>query len=347
MGKLPSTQCLPAAPTLHIYIFPSCPADNLRHTRQVAAPHNDGGRHVALHPHRRYMLCMPCTLCVLAVLCLLASPAAWPGHVPYLCLPWALPPAVFLGLLILLAAACALLCWRLTWPRTAAACTALLWLDVALLMLLGAGGHLFMPRVAGCMWPHGFAFGLEVRGMEGQGIHPTAGVPPWLCAAAAGFLRGAYVGASDSCKYAETLVLDVANRTVENPRQQQQARPPACEGSRGPSCMAAAGHQRRAAAGHERRRAVRRGRHVHANAHRLSVQRCVQVLAELEYYFGIRYIHDSRVVHELLGVPTYLLHALVEASCAGAGAGLLCGGLRCRSAGRECRKRAGPARSGL
>lgn len=57
--------------------------------------------------------------------------------------------AVLFGVLILLAVACCLLYWKLTWRRTAAWCTALLWLDVALLMLLGAdelGG-----RLAGCV----------------------------------------------------------------------------------------------------------------------------------------------------------------------------------------------------
>lgn len=43
------------------------------------------------------------------------------------------------GVLIVVAVACCLLYWKLTWRRTAAWCTALLWLDVALLMLLGAG----------------------------------------------------------------------------------------------------------------------------------------------------------------------------------------------------------------
>lgn len=45
-----------------------------------------------------------------------------------------------MGALILLAAACGILFWRrLLWRRSAAIATALLWLDVALLLLLGAG----------------------------------------------------------------------------------------------------------------------------------------------------------------------------------------------------------------
>lgn len=43
-----------------------------------------------------------------------------------------------------------------------------------------------------------------------------------LTSPAAGFLRGAYVGASDSCKYAETLAIEVANRTIHDPKQRQQ-----------------------------------------------------------------------------------------------------------------------------
>lgn len=43
-----------------------------------------------------------------------------------------------------------------------------------------------------------------------------------IAAPAAGFLRGAYVGASDSCKYAETLAIEVANRTIHDPKQRQQ-----------------------------------------------------------------------------------------------------------------------------
>lgn len=49
------------------------------------------------------------------------------------------PFPVLFGVLIVLAVACGLLYWKLAWRRTAAWCTALLWLDVALLMLLGAG----------------------------------------------------------------------------------------------------------------------------------------------------------------------------------------------------------------
>lgn len=113
-------------------------------------------------------------------LCLLASPLRGMRMPMQLCLPRpALPPAVFLGLLILLAAACALLGWRLTWPRTTAACTALLWLDVALLMLLGAGGFPVpcgLPHGRPTCGPAGFA------GWGGDGRHPTADAPPPMCA---------------------------------------------------------------------------------------------------------------------------------------------------------------------
>lgn len=37
-------------------------------------------------------------------------------------------------------------------------------------------------------------------------------------------------------------------------------------------------------------------------------------MSALAYYLGLRYIPDSRVVDELLGVPTHLLHAIVDVS---------------------------------
>lgn len=39
-----------------------------------------------------------------------------------------------------------------------------------------------------------------------------------------------------------------------------------------------------------------------------------QVMSALAYYLGLRYIPDSQVVNELLGVPTHLLHAIVDVS---------------------------------
>ena len=35
-------------------------------------------------------------------------------------------------------------------------------------------------------------------------------------------------------------------------------------------------------------------------------------MSALAYYLGLRYIPDSRVVDELLGVPTHLLHTIVD-----------------------------------
>ena len=37
-----------------------------------------------------------------------------------------------------------------------------------------------------------------------------------------------------------------------------------------------------------------------------------QVLNGLYYYLGLTFIDDDRVVDELLGVPTYLLHAAID-----------------------------------
>lgn len=39
-----------------------------------------------------------------------------------------------------------------------------------------------------------------------------------------------------------------------------------------------------------------------------------QVTSALAYYLGLRYIPDSQVVNELLGVPTHLLHSIVDVS---------------------------------
>ena len=39
---------------------------------------------------------------------------------------------------------------------------------------------------------------------------------------------------------------------------------------------------------------------------------CLQVLDGLNYYLGVTYIPDDRVVHELLGVPTFLLHEAID-----------------------------------
>ncbi|KAL4420686.1 hypothetical protein ABPG75_010342 [Micractinium tetrahymenae] len=50
-----------------------------------------------------------------------------------------IPIPVLFGLAILIAAACCLLCWRVRRPGAAKLFTMLLWLDAALLMLLGAG----------------------------------------------------------------------------------------------------------------------------------------------------------------------------------------------------------------
>lgn len=134
------------------------------------------------------------------------------------------------GVLIVLAVACCLLYWKLTWRRTAAWYTALLWLNVALLMLLGAGE--LGRRFAGCSgqgWAQGNA---EVASSAGHVV--MRGCRCVHCAhllhlpatpQLTGFLRGAYVGASDSCKYAETLAVEEANRTVEDPQQRQQVRP--------------------------------------------------------------------------------------------------------------------------
>lgn len=47
-----------------------------------------------------------------------------------------------------------------------------------------------------------------------------------------------------------------------------------------------------------------------------------QVVRALECYLGITYIPDSRVVDQLLGVPTHLLHQAVEVLRRGGGAGL-------------------------
>ena len=44
------------------------------------------------------------------------------------------------GTTLAIALLCSIVYWRLAWYRTATAITALLWLDIALLMLLGAGG---------------------------------------------------------------------------------------------------------------------------------------------------------------------------------------------------------------
>jgi len=46
----------------------------------------------------------------------------------------------------------------------------------------------------------------------------------------------------------------------------------------------------------------------------------LQVGRAFAYYYGVTAIPDAQVVNELLGVPTYLLHQLVEVSagCAAA-----------------------------
>lgn len=96
---------------------------------------------------------------------------------PY-CSPAGPLPAVLMGALILLAAACGLAFWRLRWRRTAATATALLWLDVALLLLLGAGEPRLM-RLAYAGW-------LAAQAVAGQ-RHPLPLLPP-SCRCAAGRL---------------------------------------------------------------------------------------------------------------------------------------------------------------
>lgn len=50
-----------------------------------------------------------------------------------------IPIAVLFGLTILLSAILAIAVWKMTWPKATAFTVMLLWLDVALLLLLGAG----------------------------------------------------------------------------------------------------------------------------------------------------------------------------------------------------------------
>lgn len=66
------------------------------------------------------------------------------ASLPGMCVPPA--PAVLFGLAILIGAACCLLCWRVPRPGAAKLLTTLLWLDTALLMLLGAGALAAVPR---------------------------------------------------------------------------------------------------------------------------------------------------------------------------------------------------------
>lgn len=59
-----------------------------------------------------------------------------------------IPIAVLFGVSILLAGILALAVWRMSWPKTTSFVVMLLWLDVALLMLLGAGGITPLPAPA-------------------------------------------------------------------------------------------------------------------------------------------------------------------------------------------------------
>lgn len=232
------------------------------------------------------------------------------------------------GVLIVLAVACCPLYWKLTWRRTAAWCTALLWLDVALLMLLGAGE--LGGRFAGCSaqcWAQRIAeftpsAAHAVMGMRGcrcvlccHLLHFP--VPPQLLFQHAGFLRGAYVGASDSCKYAETLAVEEANRTVEDPQQRQQVLP--CDERqlvliiKPPVLCGLAAALRPVLL-----------LQMHAALFDPSASACLahlppQVMSALAYYLGLRYIPVSQVVNELLGVPTHLLHSIVDVSGEGTG----------------------------
>ena len=63
------------------------------------------------------------------------------------CVPACVP--VLFGVLIGVVVAAMVSVWFMTWPRTTAAIVSLLWLVVALLMLLGTGGHNIVPSTWG------------------------------------------------------------------------------------------------------------------------------------------------------------------------------------------------------
>ena len=166
--------------TLSLLCFPPVLADNLRHSGQVAAPHHDGARHVALHPHRRCMVLRPAVPAGL--------PAAWRAHAqvhgpqgsprpPSCSVPRPADPAG------------GRLCAPVLAPHlapTAAVCTPLLWLDVALLMLLGAGGLLPSHCCSGSnrVRPARAVWAGSPRARQGMARHGAAwhaaapGVPP-------------------------------------------------------------------------------------------------------------------------------------------------------------------------
>jgi hypothetical protein len=122
--------------------------------------------------------------------------------------------------------------------------TTLLWLIVALIMLLGAGEEdgalpqcarqqlLALLQPCRCRW---MLPALLPAVVEARLASENLRAPPL---APAGLMRGAYVGATDSCKYTETFVLDTSSRKISNPRDREQVGasfflptlPPCCDG---------------------------------------------------------------------------------------------------------------------
>jgi len=84
------------------------------------------------------------------------------------------PPAVLFGVLIVLTPLTALAIWFMTWPKTAAFLTALLWLVIALLMLVGTGKRCIREGRGALQWA-----GWSRRAGAGRGGGARGGVGWW------------------------------------------------------------------------------------------------------------------------------------------------------------------------